>query len=323
MKRGKFFITILAIALLTFAPGIVSMAPQSAGSGEWKKNNIGWWYENTDGSYSQNSWQKINNVWYYFNGSGYMQTGWIKLYNIWYYLRTDGAMHTGWIQLSGKWYYLDSSGAMKTGWIQSGGKWYYLYSNGAMAVNTTIDGYYVNSNGAWVNNASGNTSTATTSGTTAGSSVSVTTISSNVTRDWTEIMALADSIYSQYYNEIKAMHTGLNEIRAAAGKSALELDETLTKSAIARGIHMISYGYFSHYYNNELHINVTNSLYNIDARAENIAYTTKTSDTGATLNLNWKNSSGHYANMIGSYTKVGIAYVPNDKNQIYGVQLFK
>ncbi|HGI6104246.1 TPA: choline-binding protein D, partial [Streptococcus pneumoniae] len=48
---------------------------------------------------------------------------------------------------NGSWYYLGSSGAMKTGWYQVSGKWYYSYSSGALAVNTTVDGYRVNSDG--------------------------------------------------------------------------------------------------------------------------------------------------------------------------------
>ncbi|KEQ35176.1 cell wall binding repeat family protein [Streptococcus mitis] len=39
---------------------------------------------------------------------------------------------------------------MTTGWFQVNGKWYYAYSSGALAVNTTVDGYYVNYNGEWI-----------------------------------------------------------------------------------------------------------------------------------------------------------------------------
>lgn len=53
---------------------------------------------------------------------------------------------------AGYWYYLDADGNIKTGWIQAGsGKWYYLYpSGGAMATNTTINGYKLGSDGAWI-----------------------------------------------------------------------------------------------------------------------------------------------------------------------------
>ncbi|QQP72685.1 hypothetical protein JIX91_01715, partial [Streptococcus pneumoniae] len=42
------------------------------------------------------------------------------------------------------------NGDMKTGWFQVNGRWYYAYSSGALAVNTTVDGYFVNYNGEWV-----------------------------------------------------------------------------------------------------------------------------------------------------------------------------
>ena len=57
-------------------------------------------------------------------------------------------MQTGWLKDNGRWYYLDSSGAMKTGWYQVSGRWYYSYSSGALAVNTRVDGYRVDGNGA-------------------------------------------------------------------------------------------------------------------------------------------------------------------------------
>lgn len=39
---------------------------------------------------------------------------------------------------------------MATGWLNDRGTWYYLHSNGAMAANTTINGYKLGSNGAWI-----------------------------------------------------------------------------------------------------------------------------------------------------------------------------
>lgn len=41
---------------------------------------------------------------------------------------------------------------MKKGWQKIDGIWYYFYGgDGTMAHDTWINGYYVNSNGAWVN----------------------------------------------------------------------------------------------------------------------------------------------------------------------------
>ena len=60
-------------------------------------------------------------------------------------------MKTGWLNDNGTWYYLNSNGSMKTGWLlDTDGNWYYLQSNGAMAKNTTVDGYKLGSNGAWI-----------------------------------------------------------------------------------------------------------------------------------------------------------------------------
>lgn len=95
-------------------------------------------------------WKKVNGSWFYFKSNGTKTTGWLKDGSSWYYLKPSGEMQTGWLKENGSWYYLDSSGAMKTGWYKVSGKWYYSYSSGKLAVNTTIDGYRVNSDGALV-----------------------------------------------------------------------------------------------------------------------------------------------------------------------------
>ena len=78
-----------------------------------------------------------------------MSTGWIKDDSHWYYLKTSGEMQTGWLKENGTWYYLESSGAMKSSqWFQVGGKSYYVNASGVLAVNTIVDGYRVDSNGA-------------------------------------------------------------------------------------------------------------------------------------------------------------------------------
>lgn len=68
----------------------------------------------------------------------------------WFFTRYDGYfLANGWIE-NGEWYYYQN-GYMKTGWIYDKGNWYYCYSNGMMAHDTVINGYYLNSSGAWVN----------------------------------------------------------------------------------------------------------------------------------------------------------------------------
>lgn len=76
---------------------------------------------------------------------------WTQSNGVYYFKDNSGNIQKGWVQDKGNWYYLDpTSGAMRTGWIQDGGKWYYCWSNGQMASNTTVGGYKLGSNGAWV-----------------------------------------------------------------------------------------------------------------------------------------------------------------------------
>ncbi len=81
-------------------------------SGQWIQDARGWWFRNSDGSYTTNNWKYIRSKWYFFDEEGYM----------------------------------------KTGWIDWDGKLYYCGENGAMLVSTTTpDGFTVDENGARVN----------------------------------------------------------------------------------------------------------------------------------------------------------------------------
>lgn len=151
----------------------------------WDQNSDGTWvYYKNDGT-KATGWLDLNGQWYYLNSNGTMATGWVQVGGQWYYLNPisdgtkgamktgwvldnghwyylnpisngyRGAMQTGWVNVSGTWYYLNpisdgTRGAMKTGWINDRGTWYYLYPNGAMAHDTTINGYRLGSNGAWI-----------------------------------------------------------------------------------------------------------------------------------------------------------------------------
>lgn len=98
-------------------------------------------------------WKLVDNKWYYMNNNGEMLTGWIKDANEkWYFLNSNGDMATGWIKdTNGKWYFLNSSGDMATGWVKDiDGKWYFLNNSGEMLYNTTIDGYNLGFDGAWI-----------------------------------------------------------------------------------------------------------------------------------------------------------------------------
>ncbi len=158
---------------------------------EWKQNETGYWYKNEDGSYPKSEWKEIAEKWYHFDENGYMQTGWQYINNKWYYLTDSGAMakdtwiggiyyldsngamltntwtpdgyyvdengvyapdkakEEGWYQINGNYYYGENGKIVKNRWVGN----YYLGEDGQMLTNTTTpDGYYVGSDGAWVNN---------------------------------------------------------------------------------------------------------------------------------------------------------------------------
>jgi glucan-binding YG repeat protein len=143
----------------------------------WLKWNDNWYYMNRADGKMKTGWIELSpSEWYYLNSDGIMQTGWVKDQDKWYYLGYDGEMEVGWVYYKGKWYFLNSEmqtgwvrwkkagdysskgewyylgkdGVMQTGWIKDQGKWYYLYENGQMAHDTTIQGYKLGSDGAWL-----------------------------------------------------------------------------------------------------------------------------------------------------------------------------
>jgi hypothetical protein len=103
------------------------------------KPTIGW-----------SGWLKNNNSSWMYIENGQPVIGWKQVNGNWYLMDSTGTMTIGWQQDNGKWYLLNNEGAMVTGWQKVNGKWYYLYRDGSMASNTVIDGYVVDSNGAWV-----------------------------------------------------------------------------------------------------------------------------------------------------------------------------
>lgn len=106
-----------------------------------------WQYKDAAGSIAKNTW--VQN--YYVQADGNMATDWLKIDDSWYYFGTDGAKKIGWQYINGNWYYLDSQGKMQIGWMKDlSGKYYYLNSDGSMAYSTTINGYKLGTDGAWI-----------------------------------------------------------------------------------------------------------------------------------------------------------------------------
>lgn len=66
MKNTK---RLLAIVIATATMASQAMPAMAA---EWKQNEIGYWYQEDNGSYPTNSWKWINGRCYYFDSNGYM-----------------------------------------------------------------------------------------------------------------------------------------------------------------------------------------------------------------------------------------------------------
>ena len=127
----------------------VQLVGTSSSKNGWEKEGTIWYYY--ENGQKAVGWKQINGSWYHLQADGIMTTGWLKDGSKWYYLKSSGEMQTGWLKDKGIWYYLESSGAMKVSqWFQVSGKHYYVNASGELAVDTTIDGFQVDSNGARV-----------------------------------------------------------------------------------------------------------------------------------------------------------------------------
>ena len=181
----RIMIIMLAVVTIAFIKLPISAAAQDM----WQKTNNRWWYQHADGTYPARAWERIDGVYYYFNASGYMVSNcWIGYYYLgangamltntttpdgykvdengrwvpqnvwkhngrgWWYQHADGTYPArAWELIDGVYYYFNVSGYMVSNcWIG----YYYLGANGAMLTNTTTpDGYKVDENGRWIQDA--------------------------------------------------------------------------------------------------------------------------------------------------------------------------
>lgn len=63
-----------------------------ASPGEWRQDDLGWYYMKSNGKYARSEFLKINGSWYYFNVGAYLQTGYFKLNNKRYYSTENGLL---------------------------------------------------------------------------------------------------------------------------------------------------------------------------------------------------------------------------------------
>lgn len=344
MKNKK--VKLLAAAFLLM--GSIAVSNTEVQAAQWNVNDYGWWYQEDDGSYPANTWKSINGKWYYFDGNGYMLTGWQEIEGEWYYLNEDGAMAlntwigdyyltgngtmakntwigdyyvgadgrwrtaqwnvdsngwwychadgsyttNGWESINGYWYYFNGSGYMLTGWQEIGGEWYYLNADGAMASNTWVDDYYLTASGVmakntWIGN-----------------------YYVGPDGKWVQDTA---TIY-----EFEVINI-LNKERVAAGLEPLEYDYQLSLAADVRAKELEKL--FDHVRPNGTDWTSVFEDFGIQGyyAGENIAvgYTTPEMVMNA-----WMGSQGHYENIMGPYTHVGVGCYIDNYGIKHWVQLF-
>lgn len=123
----KLSAAVLALALAA-AFRIPSHAQENNG---WVFEEGNWYFYESDGRQARNQWLKSGGNLFWMNEDGTMATEvWISQDKNWFYMGGSGAAVTGWHEIKGKWYYFD--------------KETYI-----MATDTTIESWYVGSDGAW------------------------------------------------------------------------------------------------------------------------------------------------------------------------------
>lgn len=132
--------------------------------------------------------------------------------------------------------------------------------------------------------------------------------SSNYSATDSQLKSEADSNASKYMSYYQEVLRLVNEIRAEAGVGPLTLDTTLCKAASMRALEMDYGNQMSHTRPSGKDCFSVLDFYgaSFGTCGENIA----AGQTSASSVVNgWKNSPGHYQNMINaSYTKLGVGY---------------
>lgn len=119
-----------------------------------------------------------------------------------------------------------------------------------------------------------------------------------------------------------------NQYRAEAGSAPLTLDEKMCVAATVRAIEMAQSGVFSHTRPNgtscfTIFEDCGWSIVQMRAMGENIACSHGYADPDREACIGWRNSPGHYRNMISSdFTKLGVGKCIAANGYIYYVQLF-
>jgi len=117
----------------------------------------------------------------------------------------------------------------------------------------------------------------------------------------------------------------LNSERATLGKKPLAINSHLSNAAYLHSADMAEQGYFSHTsldgrtFDQRI---VAAGYTNYSSLAENIAYAYGSPDAARVYNM-WKNSSGHYANMMGDFSDAGLGVYSKNGYTYYTLDLGK
>lgn len=118
----------------------------------------------------------------------------------------------------GWWFSEDSSWA--TGWKKIDGKWYYFYYNGYMAHDTTIGGYKLGSNGAWLTTTTGSTNTE------ANTILTDAEYFKKLTNIYTRLDAVGTSINDDFQKEVKNNPKVISDtLKQSIANKKIEMDE--------------------------------------------------------------------------------------------------
>jgi len=148
--------------------------------------------------------------------------------------------------------------------------------------------------------------------------------SSNTAGGSTDLKSQVEKNTSEYMSVYQEVLTLVNKIRSEAGVEPLQLDITLCKAAGMRSLEMENAGVLSHTRPDGSSCFTVLSEYGIGymAAGENIA---AGYPNAASVVEGWKNSKGHYENMVNPNFKklgVGLSKQNKDNYRIYWTQLF-
>ncbi|HEY9847062.1 MAG TPA: CAP domain-containing protein [Candidatus Caenarcaniphilales bacterium] len=120
----------------------------------------------------------------------------------------------------------------------------------------------------------------------------------------------------------QSVHTQINQYRASRSLPPLTLDSRISQQArthsqnMASGLVAFGHDGFSQ------RVQVITQVIPLSSAAENVAYNQGSTDPARQAVQGWIASSGHQANIVGSYNLTGIGVAMNASGRYYFTQIF-